>query len=69
MASKSGGSGGDRKGKKEHKNKPTSKKYSHYADGKKDRRFCVKCGPGIFMAQHNGRLHCGKCGYTEFSKK
>ena len=62
--------GDDKKGKKPHKNKPTSKKYSHYdSSGKKKLRFCVKCGPGIFMANHGDRVSCGKCGYTEFSKK
>lgn len=62
--------GDDNKGKKPHKNKPTSKKYAHYdASGKKKARFCVKCGPGIFLANHGNRLHCGKCGYTEFVKK
>ena len=29
---------------------------------------CPKCGPGVFMATHNGRVSCGKCGYTEFKK-
>jgi len=29
---------------------------------------CPKCGPGTFMATHNGRVSCGKCGYTEFKK-
>lgn len=32
------------------------------------RKFCPKCGPGVFMARHDGRLHCGRCGYTEFVK-
>lgn len=60
----------DKKGKKPHKNKPTSEKYKMYdSAGKKKQRFCVKCGPGIFMANHGDRLHCGKCGYTEFTKK
>ncbi len=27
---------------------------------------CPKCGPGIFMAVHEKRAHCGKCGYSEF---
>ncbi len=27
---------------------------------------CPKCGPGVFMAKHKDRYHCGKCGYTEF---
>ena len=30
---------------------------------------CPKCGPGVFMATHKDRVSCGKCGYTEFSKK
>ena len=30
---------------------------------------CPKCGPGVFMAKHKNRSSCGKCGYTEFSKK
>lgn len=60
--------GEDRKGKKPHKNKPTSKKWEHYADGKKD-KTCPRCGPGTFLAIHKERVHCGKCGYTEFTKK
>lgn len=26
---------------------------------------CPKCGPGVFMAEHHDRRHCGKCGYTK----
>lgn len=62
----------DKKGKKPHKNKPTSKKSGHYkisGDKVTRDRNCPRCGAGIFLAQHNNRLHCGKCGYTEFSKK
>ena len=33
------------------------------------RQSCPKCGPGTFLAQHNGRVSCGRCGYTEFAKK
>ncbi len=33
------------------------------------RRFCPRCGPGTFLAEHENRLTCGKCGYTEFKKK
>ena len=29
-------------------------------------RSCPKCGPGIFLAEHKERFHCGKCGYTEW---
>ena len=56
----------EKKGKKPHKNKPTSKKYAAIASKKK---HCIKCGPGIFLAEHKDRLACGKCGYTEFLKK
>ena len=30
------------------------------------RRTCPKCGDGVFMAEHQNRASCGKCGYTEF---
>lgn len=62
----------DKQGKKPHKNKPTSKKYSLYqisGENIKKSKECVKCGQGIFLAQHKDRLSCGKCGYTEFLKK
>ena len=68
MASLTGGSSKERKGKKPHKNKPTSKKWEHYKAGKKD-KTCPRCGAGTFLAQHDNRLHCGKCNYTEFTKK
>ena len=61
-----------KKGKKPHVNKPTSKKYKHYKiDGAKLTRSpsCPRCGVGVFLANHKGRLHCGKCNYTEFSQK
>lgn len=32
----------------------------------KKRRNCPKCGEGVFLAVHENRLSCGKCGYTEF---
>lgn len=28
-------------------------------------KACPKCGPGVFLAQHEDRSHCGKCGFTE----
>jgi small subunit ribosomal protein S27Ae len=28
-------------------------------------RFCPKCGPGIFMANHKDRYTCGQCNYME----
>lgn len=59
------------KGKKKHKNKPTSKKYKFYKiDGDKvsRERNCPRCGPGVFLANSGGRLYCGKCHYTSFDK-
>ena len=73
MAEPKGGSaGGDKKGRKPHKNKPTSKKYKHYTisgDTIKKTKTCPRCGPGTFLAQHKDRLACGKCKYTEFTIK
>ena len=49
-----------------------SKRWEKYEikDGKLVRkgRFCPKCGPGIFLAEHKDRWYCGRCGYTEFKK-
>lgn len=62
----------EKKGKKKHVNKPTSKKFKHYSsDGStlKRTKMCPRCGAGIFLAIHNNRMHCGKCNYTEFSNK
>ena len=28
-------------------------------------KFCPKCGPGVFMAEHKDRYNCGTCAYTE----
>lgn len=36
---------------------------------KRKKRNCPKCGEGVFLAEHNNRVSCGKCGYTEFKKK
>lgn len=59
-------------GKKKHKNKPTSKKYSKYKiEGNKIIRgkTCPRCGAGIFLMETDNRLYCGKCHYTEFKGK
>ncbi|HLF53653.1 MAG TPA: 30S ribosomal protein S27ae [Candidatus Nanoarchaeia archaeon] len=72
MATSFGGSSKDQKGKKPHKNKPTSKKYKKYTlsgNSSKKGKICPRCGPGIFLAVHKDRLYCGKCHYTEFSAK
>jgi len=36
---------------------------------KRLRRFCSRCGEGVFLAEHENRYSCGKCGYTEFKGK
>jgi len=36
---------------------------------RRERKYCPKCGPGVFLAEHNDRSSCGKCGYTEFKGK
>jgi ubiquitin-small subunit ribosomal protein S27Ae len=61
------------KGKKKHKNKPTSKKYAQYVI-ENDKiisktRSCPRCGPGVFLSVSQGRSYCGKCHFTEFEKK
>lgn len=59
-----------KKGKKPHKNKPTSKKYTKYKiiDNKITReKFCPRCGPGIFLMKAKNRFYCGKCHYSEFN--
>lgn len=29
---------------------------------------CPKCGAGTFLAEHENRRSCGKCGYSESKK-
>ncbi len=61
-----------KQGKKPHKNKPTSKKYTKYKiEGDKITRekTCPRCGPGIFLMNSQGRVYCGKCHYSEFESK
>ncbi len=48
-----------------------AKKDYYKLDGDKltrSKKHCPKCGPGVFMAEHDNRSSCGKCGYTEFKK-
>ena len=61
-----------KKGKKPHKNKPSSRKYSKYkinGDKVTKERFCPRCGAGIFLMKSNNRVYCGKCHYSEFESK
>jgi small subunit ribosomal protein S27Ae len=63
---------GLKKGKKKRKKHPSSKKYKMYSlkgDKLEKRRNCPRCGPGIFLAVRKGRVHCGRCSYTEFTKE
>ena len=61
------------KGKKKHKNKPTSNKSAKYkVQGDKivsKGRSCPRCGPGIFLSLGDNRAYCGRCHFTEFDKK
>lgn len=61
------------KGKTKHTKRVPSKKYQAYkVEGGKltrTKKSCVKCGAGVFMAEHNNRFSCGACGYTIFKKK
>ena len=58
---------------KEKAKKRTSAKYKAYkvSGSKAERlnRFCPKCGVGVFLAKHNNRESCGRCGYTEMISK
>ena len=36
---------------------------------KKLKKECSRCGKGVFMGEHDDRVTCGKCGYTEFKGK
>jgi len=59
-------------GKKQKKNKPTSKKYTKYKiEGDKITRekTCPRCGVGVFLMKAKNRLYCGKCHLTEFISK
>ncbi len=59
------------RGKKPHKNKPTSQKWKFYKiDGEKivRERNCPRCGAGVFLMKTGNRLYCGRCHYTSFDK-
>lgn len=54
------------------KSKKGSKRWEKYEiKGDKIERknkFCPKCGPGYFLAEHKDRMTCGNCGYVKFKK-
>lgn len=69
MSERGEGTKAEKKGKKPHKNKPTSEKWKKYQIEEEKvvrARNCPRCGPGIFLAVHKDRVFCGKCAYTEF---
>jgi len=54
------------------KGSPGLKRMFYKVEGDKLRRekpFCPKCGPGVFLAKHANRVSCGRCGYSEFGSK
>jgi small subunit ribosomal protein S27Ae len=61
------------KGKTAHTKSDSSKKYKAYAVENdkitRTKKMCVKCGAGVYMAEHKDRHCCGSCGYTLFKKK
>lgn len=65
----------ERKGKKVRKGRKHEKTQMHaYYEVKgnelvRKKKSCPRCGPGTLLANHKGRVYCGKCGYTEFEKR
>ncbi|MBI4919624.1 30S ribosomal protein S27ae [archaeon] len=63
----------EKSGKKQRKPKRRGKLYVRYqvkgGELVRTNSSCPKCGPGNTMAKHQSRKTCGKCGYTEFSRK
>ena len=60
--------------KKKEVKKATPSAKKNYYEAKRNKlerlkKYCPKCGPGVFMGEHKDRTSCGKCGYTEFKKK
>ena len=51
--------------------KKTSKRYENYEVSgdfvKRKNKSCPKCGAGVFLAKHQDRVYCGKCGYVEMN--
>ncbi len=48
------------------KSYPIHEKYIIEGDTlKRKNKTCPRCGPGVFLAEHQDRYTCGKCGYME----
>jgi len=43
--------------------------WKKYKEGKVQGRWCPRCGAGVLLAEHQGRVTCGKCGYGESKQK
>ncbi|MEM1574440.1 MAG: 30S ribosomal protein S27ae [Nitrososphaerota archaeon] len=54
--------------KKKEKNKIWEKYEIKNGKIIRKKRFCPRCGPGTFMAEHKERYTCGKCSYVEYKK-
>lgn len=62
-------SSGEKKAKKPKRESKRWEKYAVSGDSLiRKNKFCPKCGPGYFLAEHKNRITCGKCGYVEFKK-
>ena len=63
----------EKKGKKKARKTKSSQKWKIYetSDGraKRKNKICLKCGSGVFMANHKNRYPCGKCGYMEYIRE
>lgn len=63
----------EKKGKKEKVKKEGKRMSSLYdVSGEsiiRKNKYCPKCGPGMFLAQHKNRVVCGKCAYVEMLSK
>ena len=62
-----------KKGKKQRKNRISSKRWEKYKlEGesiKRTHKSCPRCGLGIFLANSKGRRLCGACRDSFFERK
>lgn len=35
---------------------------------KRGGRSCPRCGEGVFLGEHDNRLTCGRCGFSEIKE-
>lgn len=56
----------EKKEKKEKAKKKKSEFYKISQQGIERKKFCPKCGAGVFLAEHKNRHSCGNCSYTEW---